>query len=99
MLGEEYVECNTVVNGLKDGNYYASETDEQLKQLELLGCEYAQGYYYYRPMPISDYEKLVDDKNNVEDKLIILKTRKNDKSYLKEITDYFWKIADVDLVR
>lgn len=30
MLGEEYVECN-VVNGLKDGNYYASETDEQLK--------------------------------------------------------------------
>mgnify|MGYP000788420099 FL=1 len=73
------------------------ETDEQLKLLELLGCEYAQGYYYYRPMPISEYEKLVDDKNNVADKLIILKTRKNDKSYLKEITDYFWKIADVDL--
>lgn len=65
--------------------------------LEILGCEYAQGYYYYRPMPISDYEKLVDDKDNVADKLIILKTRKNDKSYLKEITDYFWKIADVDL--
>lgn len=73
------------------------ETDEQFKLLELLGCEYAQGYYYYRPMSISDYEKLVDDKDNVADKLIILKTRKNDKSYLKEITDYFWKIADVDL--
>lgn len=73
------------------------ETDEQLKLLEILGCEYAQGYYYYKPMPISDYEKLVDDKDNVADKLIILKTRKNDKSYLKEITDYFWKIADVDL--
>ena len=37
------------------------ETDEQLKLLELLGCEYAQGYYYYRPMPISDYEKLVSE--------------------------------------
>ena len=73
------------------------ETDEQLKLLELLGCEYAQGFYYYRPMSISDYEKLVDNKDNVADKLIILKTRKNDKSYLKEITDYFWKIADVDL--
>ena len=73
------------------------ETDEQFKLLELLGCEYAQGYYYYRPMSISDYEKLIDDKDNVADKLIILKTRKNDKSYLKEITDYFWKIADVDL--
>lgn len=73
------------------------ETDEQLKLLELLGCEYAQGFYYYRPMSISDYEKLVDNKDNVADKLIILRTRKNDKSYLKEITDYFWKIADVDL--
>lgn len=31
MLGEEYVECNAVVNGLKDGNYYAFEPDEQLK--------------------------------------------------------------------
>lgn len=49
------------------------ETDEQFKLLEILGCEYAQGYYYYKPMPISDYEKLVDDKDNVADKLIILK--------------------------
>ena len=31
MLGEEYVECNAVVNGLKDGNYYAADTDKQLK--------------------------------------------------------------------
>lgn len=31
LLGEEYVECNAIVNGLKDGNYYAAETDEQLK--------------------------------------------------------------------
>ena len=30
-LGEEYVECNAVVNGLKEGNYYAADTDEQLK--------------------------------------------------------------------
>ncbi|MDO5339362.1 MAG: GGDEF domain-containing phosphodiesterase [Eubacteriales bacterium] len=73
------------------------ETDEQLKLLELLGCEYAQGFYYYRPMPISDYEKLIDDKSNVVDKLNIFRRRKNDKSYLKEITDYFWKIAEVDV--
>lgn len=31
LLGEEYVECNAIVNGLKEGNYYAAETDEQLK--------------------------------------------------------------------
>lgn len=73
------------------------ETDEQLKLLELLGCEYAQGFYYYRPMPISEYENLIDNKDNVVERLNIFRTRKNDKSYLREITDYFWKIADVDL--
>ena len=73
------------------------ETDEQLKLLELLGCEYAQGFYYYRPMPISEYEKLIDNKDNVVERLNIFRPRKNDNSYLKEITDYFWKIADVDL--
>ena len=31
MLGEEYVECNAIVNGLKEGNYYAADTDKQLK--------------------------------------------------------------------
>lgn len=31
LLGEEYVECNAVVNGLVDGNYYAAETDDLLK--------------------------------------------------------------------
>lgn len=31
MLGEEYVECNAILNGLKEGNYYAADTDKQLK--------------------------------------------------------------------
>lgn len=31
MLGEEYVECNAVLNGLKEGNYFAADTDKQLK--------------------------------------------------------------------
>lgn len=30
-LGGEYVECNAVVNGLKEGNYFGADTDEQLK--------------------------------------------------------------------
>ena len=36
------------------------ETDEQLKLLELLGCEYAQGYYYYKPMPIEEFVLLLE---------------------------------------
>lgn len=30
-LGEEYVKCNAVINGIKEGNYYAADTDKQLK--------------------------------------------------------------------
>ncbi len=30
------------------------ETDEQLKMLEVLGCDQAQGYYFARPMPAHD---------------------------------------------
>ncbi len=32
------------------------ETEDQLRLLEKLGCEYAQGYYFARPMPASALE-------------------------------------------
>lgn len=34
------------------------EKEEQVQFLKSIGCEYVQGYYYARPMPIADYEKL-----------------------------------------
>ncbi len=34
------------------------ETREQASFLRSIGCESAQGYYYYRPMPMTEYEKL-----------------------------------------
>jgi hypothetical protein len=37
------------------------ETIEQVDFLKCIGCEYAQGYYYARPMPVSDYEKYVEE--------------------------------------
>lgn len=33
------------------------ETIEQVDFLKCIGCEYAQGYYYAKPMPIVDYER------------------------------------------
>ncbi len=36
------------------------ETEEQLIMLQQLGCPAGQGYYFYKPMPIDDAEKLLD---------------------------------------
>lgn len=35
------------------------ETYEQKEILRGLGCEYCQGYYYAKPMPLEDFEKLL----------------------------------------
>lgn len=37
------------------------ETAQQLSFLESIGCEYVQGYYFARPMPVADYEKIIHD--------------------------------------
>lgn len=36
------------------------EQQEQIDFLMGIGCTYAQGFYYYRPMPIKEYEELLD---------------------------------------
>lgn len=40
------------------------ETDEQVEFLRSLGCDMIQGYYYYKPMPKSDFEALISGKND-----------------------------------
>lgn len=36
------------------------EYEDQVDFLRKEGCDYIQGFYYYRPMPIPDFEALVD---------------------------------------
>ena len=36
------------------------ETDAQRDRLTLYGCETGQGYLYHRPMPLSQFEHLLD---------------------------------------
>ena len=35
------------------------ETREQLERLRETGCDYVQGYYFARPMPCEEFEKLL----------------------------------------
>lgn len=37
------------------------ETKEQLERLNELGCDYVQGYYFAKPMPAKQFEKLLQD--------------------------------------
>lgn len=38
------------------------ETDEQVEFLRELGCDMIQGYYFYRPMPMQDFEAIISKK-------------------------------------
>ncbi len=42
------------------------ESAEQVQFLERLGCQYIQGFYYYRPMQVADFERLIDDQDNID---------------------------------
>lgn len=42
------------------------ETKEQVDFLLDMGCIYAQGYYFYKPMPVEAFEKLLADENKVD---------------------------------
>lgn len=35
------------------------ETEEQKERLKSVDCDYAQGYYYSRPVPVNEYEHML----------------------------------------
>ena len=43
------------------------ETEEQKDSLLALGDNYAQGFFFYRPMPVEQFEELISDPANVTD--------------------------------
>ena len=42
------------------------ENIEQINFLEKLGCRYIQGYFYYKPLQVAEFEELVSDEANIE---------------------------------
>lgn len=49
----KWLNMQVVVEGVEQTN--------QVKFLQSIGCDYIQGYYYARPMPMEDYEKIIDN--------------------------------------
>jgi EAL domain-containing protein (putative c-di-GMP-specific phosphodiesterase class I) len=43
------LKLNTVAEGV--------ETEEQLRQLRLLGCDEMQGYFFGKPVPVETFER------------------------------------------
>ena len=42
------------------------ETQEEKDFVRRLGCRYVQGYYFYKPMPVPDFEKLIGDETHID---------------------------------
>ena len=48
------------------------ETEKQVAFLHDLGSRYVQGYYYYRPMPVESFEKLLTSDASIDPRGILL---------------------------
>lgn len=65
------------------------ETREQMRRLHSIGCDYVQGYFLAKPMPISEFEELLANQSKKP-----AEPRKKDKAVLPE--KYSVVIADED---
>ncbi len=53
-----YLKVSVVAEGV--------ETEEQLAMLKNAGCDLVQGYYFSRPLPPEDFEKLIIKEKNID---------------------------------
>lgn len=61
------------------------ETEEQKENLIALGDNYAQGYYFYKPMPKEDFEALIRDPDCVTEGYHTGKTRQASRLRFREM--------------
>ena len=61
------------------------ERTDQVEFLESLGVRYIQGYYFYKPMPVEEYEKITDDENNLDFRGYVMKA--NEQFRTRELLD------------
>lgn len=91
------------------------ETKEQTDYLSNIGCQYIQGFYFYKPMVKDEFTKLLADDNNTENDGFIFKA--NQQLHIREFMDeniysdamlnniigpvafYLWKDDNIDIIR
>ncbi len=61
------------------------ETPEQINFLSDLGCRYMQGYYFYRPMPVEEFENLIRDEKRIDTRGFEFKA--NEQFHTREFLD------------
>lgn len=61
------------------------ETAEQVQFLRDLGCRYAQGYHFYRPMPIAQFEALMTREDMLDHRGFV--SKRNDQFHVREFID------------
>ena len=91
------------------------ETQEQVDFLASLGCQYVQGFFYYKPMPAEEFENILLSSDRIDERGLVLKV--NEQFRLREFLDeniysdamlnnilgavgvYTWKDEEVNIVR
>ena len=61
------------------------ETQQQKEFLENMGCRYVQGYFFYRPMPITQFEELLSNEDNIDKRGFVVKL--NEQFRMREFLD------------
>ena len=61
------------------------EKKEHCDFVESLGCRYIQGYYFYQPMPIDEFEKLIFDERIIDNRGFVVKL--NEQMRTREFMD------------
>ncbi len=91
------------------------ETREETDFLAGLGCTYVQGYYFYHPMPVEEFEALIEDLEHIDTRgfLFRVKEQFHTREFLDEnvfsdtvlnnilgpVAFYLWHGDDVDITR
>jgi diguanylate cyclase (GGDEF)-like protein len=91
------------------------ENQEQKEYLQSLGCQYVQGYYFYRPLTVTDFEKLIGNPFNIDEKGFVFIANEefrvreflNDAVYSDAMLNnilgpaaiYSWNKENVDIIR